>query len=325
MLRVNVLIIFSFYLSILNLGMKSFRYLLLILLINLFAGSAFAQTNEDAHALVKEGIKLNDEKKYAEAIEKYNQALKIDTGYLFADYQMAFSLYALDKGKDGIPYLEKVIKAGTFLNAAACDLLGLVYFRDKQYAQAEKYAIEAIKIDPKHASSQRMYALVCFHQNKRAAALLGFCSFILLEPNTARSPEAFGNIQHILQGGTLKPEPGENALPTIDADNATLNQALTKAVADAAKQKYTSAGELLAAQLKKIFISVGQLAEKQTGNDFFRKYLAAYFYQLAQSPNVPAFARQISMSKPESAKWVNEHPQQMNELYLWIKSTERSF
>jgi tetratricopeptide (TPR) repeat protein len=270
--------------------MKPFRYLPIILLISVFAITASAQNNEDARTLVKEGIKLNDEKKFNEAIEKYSQALKIDTGYLFADYQIALSLYASDKGKDGIPYLEKVIKAGTSLNAAAYDLLGLIYFRDKQYAGAEKYAIEAIKLDPKHASSQRMYALVCFHQNKRAAALLGFCSFILVEPNTARSSEAFGNIQHILQGGILKPEPGENALPAIDADNAACNLAITQAVAETPKQKHASAADLVAAQLKNIFISVGQLAEKQTGNDFFRKYLAAYFYRLAQSPNMPAFA-----------------------------------
>ncbi len=105
--------------------------------------------------------------------------------------------------------------------------LGLVYFRDKKYAEAEKCAIDAIKLDPKHANSQRMYALVTFHQNKRAAALLGFCSFILLEPQTARSAEAYGNIQHILQGGILKLAPGETAPQATDGNTIALNQAIT--------------------------------------------------------------------------------------------------
>ncbi|MDB4920355.1 tetratricopeptide repeat protein [Mucilaginibacter sp.] len=305
--------------------MKYFQYLLISLFVITICSKASAQNNEDARALVKEGVKLNDEKNYAGAIEKYNQALKLDTGNLYADYQLAYSLFLWDKGKDGILYLEKVIKGDTKLNAAAYDLLGLIYFKNKQYAEAEKNAIEAIKLDPKHAGTQRMYALVCFHQNNRAAALLGFCSFILLEPNTARSAEAYGNIQHILQGGALKPEPGEITSRAIDANTNALNQAITQAVADFIKKSYASSGDLLSAELKAIFINLGQLSEKQTGNDFFRTYMAAYFYGLAQSPNVPAFARLVSGSTPESAKWIKDNQQQMTELDNWVKGAERGF
>jgi tetratricopeptide (TPR) repeat protein len=305
--------------------MKYLQYLFMSLLIIAACSKASAQNNEDARALVKEGVKLNDEKKYAEAIERYNQALKIDTGNLYADYQMAYSLFLSDKGKDGIQYLEKVVKGDTKLNAAAYDLLGLIYFKNKLYAEAETNAIKAIKLDPKHASTQRMYALVSFHQNKRAQALLGFCSFILLEPNTSRSAEAFGNIQHILQGGALKPEPGEMEPHAIEANTNALNQAITQAAADFSKRKYASQGDLLTAELKAIFINIGRLTEKQTGNDFFRKYLAAYFYQLAQSPNMPAFARLISSGTPESSKWIKDNPQQITDLDNWVKETKREF
>lgn len=305
--------------------MKYSQFLLTGLFIITVSCKAFAQNSEEARALVKEGVKLNDEKNYAGAIEKYNQALKLDTGNLYADYQLAYSLFLWDKGKEGIPYLEKVVKADTKLNAAAYDLLGLIYFKNKQYAEAEKNAIEAIKLDPQHASTQRMYALVSFHQNKRAQALLGFCSFILLEPNTARSAEAYGNIQHILQGGALKPEPGEVAPHVADANTNALNQAITQAVADFSKRRYASAGDPLTAELKAIFTNAGQMAEKQTGNDFFRKYMAAYFYQLAQSPNMPALARLVSLSTPESTKWAKDNAQQMTDLDSWVKDTARAF
>src|SRR5882757_10755277 len=121
--------------------MKYFQYLLISLFVSTICSEASAQNNEDARALVKEGVKLNDEKNYAGAIEKYNQALKIDTGNLFADYQLANSLFLSGKGADGIPYLQKVVKADTKLNAAAYDLLGLIYFKNKQYAEAESAAI----------------------------------------------------------------------------------------------------------------------------------------------------------------------------------------
>ena len=109
--------------------MKYLRWLFLLLLIVTAGNSALAQNNTEARALVKEGVQLNDEKKYAEAIEKYKQALKLDSNYLFAGYQAALSLYALDKGPEGIPYLKKIIKADSPLNGAAYDLLGLASTR----------------------------------------------------------------------------------------------------------------------------------------------------------------------------------------------------
>ncbi|MGZ3873870.1 MAG: hypothetical protein ACXVJD_13190 [Mucilaginibacter sp.] len=305
--------------------MKFFKRLFILLFVVASANGTFAQNNGASRELVKEGMKLNEERKYAEAIDKYNQALKIDTGNLFAGYQLANSSFLSGKGKEGIPYLERIVKADSKLKAAAYDLLGLIFFSNKQYAEAEASAIEAIKLDSAHASTQRMYALVCFHQNKRAAALLGFCSFILLEPNTSRSAEAFSNIQHILQGGVLKPEPGDMAPHAIEAPIYALNQVITQTVGSINKGQYTTAADLLAARLKAIFINIGQLAEKQTGDDFFRKYMAAYFYRLAQSTHMPAFVRLLSSGTAESDKWIKDNPQQMADLATWIKTTERSF
>lgn len=337
------------------------RYTLLtacwLLLIN---GLALAQTNGDAKSLVKEGIELTNQKNYTGAVEKYKAALALDPENVSANYNLAFAFYRMGKGKDGIPYLDKVtkaesivIKAGAYklsgaiydqdnqpqkaiesynaglkidVDATTLQNLALVYSRTKQYAEAEKSAIAAITLKPvQAASSYRTYALVCFHQNKRAAALLGFCSFLIAEPNTARSAEAYGNIQHILQGGALKPEPGVMTPMHIDADTYALNQAIAKAVAPFASRKYASAGDLLTAQLKAIFTAVGQLAEEQEGNDFFRKYMAGYFHKLAQTNNMPAFARLVSLSVPESTKWAKNNAQQMNDLDSWVKTTERGF
>jgi len=341
--------------------MKILYYPLITFIIIISCNTSFAQAPADVSLLIKQGVQLNNDGKYAEAIEIYKQALKIDTGNLYADYGIGYSLLNLDRGKEGIPYLKKVVMVNTHLTPWAYDLLGsiydkdhesekaieaynegikadpkyqrlyynlgLVYFRDKQYAGAEECAIEAIKFDRKHANSQRMYALVTFHQNKRAAALLGFCSFILLEPKTARSAEAYGNIQHILQGGVLKPAPGEKNQQANDANTNALNQAITKAVIEAGKQKYATPADLLTAQLKGIFIAVGQIAEKQTGDDFFRKYDAAYFYQLAQSPNMAAFGKLISSAanKEDYAKWVSDHNKEVMDLDNWVNATERGF
>ncbi|HVW95399.1 MAG TPA: tetratricopeptide repeat protein [Mucilaginibacter sp.] len=304
--------------------MRWFRFITAVFFTITLSGKLFAQGADDARALVKEGQKLVQEKKFTEAIAKYQAALKIDSTSLFADYQLAYALFLNNRGNEGIAYLNKIVNTDSKISSAAYELLGLIYFKNHEYEKAEESSVAAIKSDPLHASTQRMYALVSFHQDKRAQALLAFCSFILLEPNTARSKEAFGNIGHILQGGALKLDAGEHT-PVTDANTESLNKAITQAVAEFAGRRYKQPADLLSAQLTAIFTNIGKIAAEQSGNDFFRNYLAAFFYKLAQSDNMPAFARLVSQSDPSSAKWISENPQQMADLQKWVTSTERNF
>jgi len=330
------------------------KKLKLIILFLLLSIATYAQ-NADVGALVKEGIELNNAHNYTAAIEKYKQALTADPENVQANYQMAFSLFSSGKGTDGIPYLNKVVKTSNNFTGPAYELLGsiydaakqpqqaidaykagisikpdyqplyfnigLAYFRASKYADAELAAIEAIKLDPKHANSQRLYGLVTFHQNKRAPALLALCNFLLLEPNGPRSAEAYTNMQSILKGGALKIE-GKTGV-----DNAALNKALSAAAATTDNRRYASPADLLAAQLKAIFVAIGQLSEKQTGNDFFRNYYAAFFYKLAQTEHLPAFARlmDLSANKTTDTQWLQQNEDKRKALETWIAATERKF
>ena len=316
--------------------------------------TVFAQ-NDDVNALIKQGIELNRAHDYAGAIEKYKQALNTDPENAQANYQLAFSLAASGKGTEGIPYLNKVTKANGTLTGPAYELLGsiydaakqpqqaidaykegikikpdyqplyfnlgLAYFRAKQYTDAELAAIEAIKLDAKHANSQRLYALVTFHQNKRAPALLALCNFLLLEPDGPRSAEAYTNMQSILKGGALKTE------GKTDAANIALNKTLLTAAATTDTRRYASPADLLSAQLKAIFTAVGQLSEKQTGNDFFRNYYAAFFYKLAQTEHIPAFARlmDLSANKMADTQWLQQNEDKHKALEAWVAAEKESF
>ena len=113
--------------------------------------------------------------------------------------------------------------------------------------------------------------------------------------------------------------------PVIDANTVALNNAISKAMADAAQKKYPTPTDQLTAELTGTFTTIGQVADKQNADPFFTKYFAGYFYQLAQSPNMPAFARMINWGNAESAKWISDHPQYMNGLDGWVKTTERGF
>jgi len=327
--------------------------------------NVFAQDKGSVSQLVKEGVQLNNQRNYSDAIDKYNEALKIDPENAQANYEMAFTLVSSGKGNDGIPYVEKAIEKSNSpqFKAACYDMLGsiydndhqtqkaieayksgiqinpkyqrlyynlgLTYFRNKQFADAEANAIEAIKLDPKHASSLRMYALVTFHQNKRVNALMGFCSFLLLTPRGAQAAEAFGNIQHILQGGVLKDAGGKNTIilsPKGNQENETMNLAISVSVLSGQNKKLTGMN-LLEYELKSIFSIAGETSEKKTDKDFYDKFFADYFYKLAQSNNMPAFTRLVSLSanKDTNTKWMSEHDDQVKALDSWLANTAREF
>jgi hypothetical protein len=329
---------------------KKIGLIIHILLLGFFARAQDASVSD----LIKQGIELNNARDYAGAIEKYKQSLSTEPDNPQANYQMAFTLSAAGKGTEGIPYLNKTVATSNNFTGPAYELLGsiydaakqpqqaidaykagikikpdyqplyfnlgLAYFRAKQFADAELAAIEAIKLDFKHANSQRLYALVAFHQNKRAPALLALCSFLLLEPDGARSAEAYTNMQSILKGGTLKTE-------KADAAAITLNKALSAAAATTDNRRYASPADLLAAQLKAVFMAVGPLAEKQTGNDFFRNYYASFFYKLAQTEHMPAFARlmDLSANKAVDNQWLQQNADKRKALEAWITTAERKF
>jgi len=342
--------------------MKNLHKLFFIVAICCAHFSAIAQSSNND--LIKQGVELHNQGKYAEAIDKFTEALKNDPENEYANYEVAFSLYASKKPKDAIPHLQKVVKSSnTSLSVTAYSLLasiydednqsqkaietynqaikinpdypqiyynlGIAYFRNKQYTEAENSAIEAIKHNPKNAGSQRLYALVTFHQNKRASALLGFCSFLLLEPTGPRATEAYGNIQHIMQGGVLTDNKGNAVIafsPQLDKEISTLNLGISLVV-QSGQSKKLSGASLLEYELKGIFTLAGQLSEKKTDKSFFDVFFAAYFYKLAQSNNMPAFTRAIILanSKTDSSAWANDNTQQVTALNEWLKITDRTF
>lgn len=344
--------------------MNGLRKNLITLILAVITLNVSAQDKGSVSDLIKEGVQLNDQGKYADAIAKYNDALKLDPENAQANYEMGFTLVQSGKGNEGIPFVQKAIeKTGSLQLKAACyDMLGsiydndhqtqkaieaykngiqinpkyqrlyynlgLSYFRNKQFAEAEANAIEAIKLDPKHASSLRMYALVNFHQNKRVNALMGFCSFLLLNPQGPQAAEAFGNIQHIFQGGVLKDASGKNTIILSSKGNQAneaMNLAISMTVLTGQNRKLTGM-DLLEYELKTIFTIAGETIEKKTDKDFYDKFFVDYFYKLAKSDNMPAFTHLISLSanKDTNTKWMSEHDDQVKALDSWLATTDRS-
>lgn len=335
------------------------RYKPLLTVLFIFC-SALVLGQDNPGNLLGEGIALQKAGKHTEAVAKFKEALQKEPDNAAANYQLAFSLVAEKKGGEAIPYAEKATQTQSSYRAAAYSLLGgiydasgqankaiavynsglkafpadqnmwfnlgLAYFRDKQYGEAEKAAIEAIKRDVKHANSQRLYALVAFHQNKRMNALLGLCSFLLTDPNSPRAEEAYTNIQSILKGGVLKGADTKE-LSTAEAKEAVaLNAGISTVINSPAAQKLGGVA-LLEYQLKNIFTFAGQAAARKPDKSFFDNFFTAWFYKLAQSNNTEVLARLISKSGDKTGyeKWQQLNPDKVAGLADWLKSTSRYF
>jgi tetratricopeptide (TPR) repeat protein len=344
--------------------MKNLRHLLLPLMVACCIYLPASAQNNATNDLIKQGVDLHNQGNYTEAINKFTEALKTDPENGYANYEISLSLYYIKRPDDAIPHLEKAVKSTNKelavasysllasiydeknQSAKAIDIynqaikinpdypqifynLGICYSRMQQYPEAENAAIEAIKHNPKSASSMRLYALVCFHENKRANALMGLCSFILLEPSGARAVEAYGNIQHILQGGVLKDANGKTTLQvsaTDEKETGTYNLSINMATISA-QSKGLAGLAMLEYQLKTTFGIVGELSAKKTDKSFFDKFFADYFYKLSQTSYMPAFTHTIALTDPkaDNANWGKQNIDQINGLAQWLKDTPRGY
>lgn len=314
--------------------------------------NAYAQ---DARTLITEGNQISSNCDYTGAIEKYKAALAIEADNITAKYQLGFALNAAGKGQDAIPYLQDAAKNGNSIavkssaygllgsiydrsgqpklaitnyneaikldsvNYALQYGLGLAYFRDHQYDDAERSAVKALSLDRSAAPSTRLYALVTFHQNKRAPALLGLLSFLWMDPNGTHAAEANENIQHIIDGGVLKPDAGATAV-RVNANNTALNLTISKAVNAVAQQKPV-ATDLFTQQLKGILTALNQQANGQIQGSAFGTQLLSFYSKMVQSPHITAFAHYIKQGVSKTdATWIAAHPQQVSALQEWVKN-----
>ena len=340
--------------------MKPYHRSLLLLLFSFAAIFVHAQSYNDSKALVDAGVALYDKGNYNDAIEKYKEALKINPNDLRADFEMAYTLQTINKGMEAVPFLEKILQSNGS-KYEAYQLLGsiyddnnqpekaieqylagikdkpdfallhlnlaITYSRVKKYAEAEAEAIESIKLDPRHASNHRIYAIVTYKQGKRACSLLGWCNFLLLEPQSKRSGEGMAYVKNILNYGITKTGEKSVTVSVPSTDLNSINLGMQMAVLTATdNKKDLSAVDTLSLQLKSVFEIVGEQSDKLE-TPFFSKYYAKYFLKLAKSENIPAFARVISLSayQEEDTKWLKEHNKELQELDRWVSTTEREF
>ncbi|HQW84863.1 MAG TPA: tetratricopeptide repeat protein, partial [Ferruginibacter sp.] len=182
-----------------------------------------AQQNTVA-SIIAEGIKLHDRGDYTGAIEKYNQALKIDKHSQQANYELASTYFAYKKYDESLTYCNKVIAANNgyvdqayILKGSTLDITGkhtlalktykegikkyannsllyynlaLTAFNLKEYKDADDALMKALKLSPAHASSHLLLGYSMSMQGYRIKSILALSNFLMLEPTGKRAESA---------------------------------------------------------------------------------------------------------------------------------------
>lgn len=332
----------------------------------------FTQNKTAADDLVMEGIELHDNGDYKGAIAKYDKALAIDKDNLFALTEKAYSLLSLGKNKESIENCEKAIKLYpddedlnvvyvTYGNAMdglkntekAIEIYnqGLSKFPDfyqlyfnkgvsqsslKLYDEALHSFEKAVICNPNHASSHNAIGRLKNYDGKRIPAMLAFCRFLAIEPQSTRAEENLAALDVIMNGNVEKTgkqsvtinisagilgdtlangDPSENSFSMVD-----MMLSMSAALDFDKKYKNETEVEKFIRKFDTFCSTLKEGEEKNYG--FYWDYYVPYFTAMQEKGFIEAYSYIAFASTGESdvTKWLKSHTKEMEAFYAW--STE---
>jgi tetratricopeptide (TPR) repeat protein len=308
---------------------------LLALTIVLFIAVTLFGQDDKVKELVSEGTQLHDAGKYDQAIEKYEQALKIDNKSTLAYYELSYTCMTIQKYDDAIKYSRKVIELNEFNQQAAYTVLGTSYdmkglpqeaikaYREGlilfpnsnllnynlaltlnntgDFDNAALAAINAILAKPTHGSSHIILASAMKSKGERVKAMLPLYYFLLLEPNSQRSQPNLNILKGLLNQGVVKKS--ENKI------NINISSLAAKdTVFGPVEMMISLSGASMIANEKKGKTEMESFVErnkrifsmlgelKKNRKDLWWDLYITKFYDLVQTDNIEAFSYYISQS-----------------------------
>ncbi len=234
------------------------RYILTLTLIILGFLNILAQENaqkediqsfiekKDIQALIEKGIALHDERKYKEAIEVYNEALKIEPESMHTIYEMSLTYLALRDYKNASLLSTKVINSkNTDLLVGAYGVksesltelgkadeaislleealrkngdnyylhfnLALIYFKKGNLNKTISQVDNALALNKSQSGAYLLSAYALRDLDIWVQSILSFHIFLMMEPDSHRSKNAFEEMLQLMQVKEITKEPLERS------------------------------------------------------------------------------------------------------------------
>lgn len=336
-----------------------FLKLNLLVLFALLNFLGFSQS--EIENLVREGIQYHDNGNYEKAIETYTKALKIEPNSSMVNYEISYSYFANGDYKKAIKHADKVIKNNQknvleayITKGNSLDMLGktkksialfedaiknmernhllyynlgLNYFKISDLKNAEVNVIKAIETKPNHSSSHLMLAYIHDARENPVQTLLASHFFLLLEPSTSRSIQAYKLIQKNFGGNVSQDKEDPNSIninisSDMDSDfgAAELMISMLEASKNLEENEGKTEDELFIENTKSFFSVMGEL-NKEDKKDIWWTFYTPFFYEMAQSKHMETYCKYITQASNEkSQEWLSENEEKLKEWDEWMSA-----
>lgn len=325
--------------------MRSFIYYILL---SFFCVSSIqAQLSSDK--LIRKGVSLHDKGKYNDAISYYQQALKVNPSSMSATYEMSLSYLMLKDYDNALKYSTKVINSNfkpllieaycvksnalsetkktdqaiKLLNEAVDRCgdeyllhynLGLSYFKAKDLKLSIYHLQKAIEIDTTHPSVFLLYAYVLSDSERWIQSFYAFHFFLLLEPNTDRSKDAFSEMYDII---TQKKSGTKFLTPEDGIDRQKLYDQLRTIQPKIEDQRFQYAFFEQASRM--IFFSLGQM-QNDSRKGLLWDFFVPIYSEILESGYFDTYCRYVSVSYfPVSLEWWNNNTSKVDGFISWFE------
>lgn len=356
------------------------KKIILYILLNIFVITTLSAQNTKKDKLIAEGIELYDKREYKKAEAKYKEALKINPNSARAKYELALTYLELRKFDDANKLSTEVIKSNeNELHVGAYALksealaeqkkideaikvlhegiehkgnayllyfnLALNYYKKRDLDDALENITKAIGLDTHHSGAFLLNAYILNDKEMWVQSILSFQMFLLLEPDSPRSKNAFDELIQTMRikPATEKPvqrsfvqlqlqrdKPVEPSKPTDvpplgkqnGIDQGAVYKAITHAM-DSLKQSGVKDDMFKSFMVvnKAIINTVHNESHvaSQQGNQVWTLYVPL-FSHIVESEHYETYMRYISASYfPESMNWWKEHPEESQNFIKWVE------
>jgi tetratricopeptide (TPR) repeat protein len=202
--------------------------------------------------------------------------------------------------------------------------LGLTYYRMGERDKARDSLAESLINDPFHPSSNFLLGKICYEQGRKSQSLYSLCYFLLLEPYSERSGEAYATIEQLMAGS-------EDGIAVSDTGNFTSFDIMISLLFAAAENEPAGASkdEQFIKKLDAFFFagqaplvrSLRQIEDRPLADDLWWEFYVPFFFRLAESDHFETFCRYIGMSvSPESVAWLGENEEKINTMFEWLNT-----
>ncbi|NLI99993.1 MAG: tetratricopeptide repeat protein [Bacteroidales bacterium] len=333
--------------------------------------------------LIQEGVELHDGGEYEEAIDRYLEALEMDSTSILAIYELSLSYLALKDFDNALEYSTQVIDSeheqlstGAYAvkSEALAELervneaievlqkgldihgdeyllhfnMALNYYKKGNTDKTMEHVKRAIDVDKTHSGAFLLYAYALNDKGLWVQSILSFQMFLLLEPDSRRSKNAFEELlqtmqlkkptepveRSFIQQQMMRNKPETSAVhpdevPPLSIEGGLNRNFVYHAITSTLDSLKSSSDEIedfvLFKTVNKAIIEVLERESLRSEEGVFWTFYVPFFSRIAASDYFDTFCRYISVSYyPESLEWWQQNPEAAVNFIIWFEKGDDS-